>query len=122
MMDGDCLTRGARTGTKRYVCGAEDCGQAFGKQSELVKHRREAHSAAVASDSTAAAEGPATKGEFACTTCGRTFTRKSGLTQHLRVHEADSTQPLFTCDKCGCSYTKVRGTRTRTRTRTRRRC
>jgi hypothetical protein len=102
------------------VCGAEGCGQAFGKQSELVKHRREAHSAAamaLASDASAAAEGPATKGEFACDTCGRTFTRKSGLTQHLRIHEADSTQPLFTCEKCGCSYTKVRTHRTRDTTR-----
>ncbi|ELR11015.1 zinc finger, c2h2 type domain containing protein [Acanthamoeba castellanii str. Neff] len=88
---------------RRHIEGA------FGRQSELVKHRREAHSAAamaLAGDASAAAEGPATKGEFACNTCGRTFTRKSGLTQHLRIHEADSTQPLFTCEKCGCSYTK----------------
>lgn len=86
------------TGGRYYVCGAEGCGRAFGKQSELVKHRREAHAAAHTTPS---------RGEFACQTCGRTFTRRSGLAQHVRIHDPESQQPLFTCEQCGCSYTKV---------------
>ncbi len=42
------------------------------------------------------------KKSFTCTQCGKSFTRKTSLDHHMRIH---SEEKPYTCDQCGRSFT-----------------
>ncbi len=68
----------------RYACGYEDCQAAFPRYAELQAHIHQAH-------------------PIRCGQCGRSFTRRDVLADHLKTHEAHR-DAAWMCPECPRRY------------------
>lgn len=68
-----------------FACGEEDCGLSFKSLNHLKSHQLSIHSAS--------------KKEFQCESCVKSFSQKALLNAHLRTHIS---VPVFPCNFDGC--------------------
>jgi len=96
-------------GIKKWVCGYENCNQAFAKCNELHKHQKEhikTFTCNICSETFKKLEylnnhkntcHTDKKNLFSCQECGREFTKKYNLKVHIRSNHSEET---FDCDMC----------------------
>uniref|UniRef100_A0A670HSA3 C2H2-type domain-containing protein n=1 Tax=Podarcis muralis TaxID=64176 RepID=A0A670HSA3_PODMU len=101
-------------GEKRYACLT--CGEKFSLYSSLMKHKRthageemyapfEAGKRICRSDSppSVTEKTPGAEKPYTCPTCGKSFSKSSGLRFHKRIHTGE--RP-YACGDCGKSFSQ----------------